>query len=749
MSDLIDLDGSGGDSGHIIDEPFDRALESRYLVYALSTITSRALPDVRDGLKPVQRRIIHAMGELGLNPASNFKKCAKIVGDVMGKYHPHGDSAIYDALVRLAQDFSVRYPLVDGQGNFGNIDGDSAAAYRYTEARLTEVGALLMDGVEEDSVVFRETYSQEDQEPAVLPAGYPNLLANGSMGIAVGMATSIPPHNAAELIDACLLLIKEPDASLDAILELVPGPDFPTGGICIETRAAIREAYATGKGGFKTRARWHVEDGGRGTWRIIVTQTPYHVQKSKIVERLAELIETKKAPLLGDVRDESAEDIRLVLEPRARTVDPEQLMESLFRLSDLESRFSMNLNVLDAKGAPCVMNLIECLKAFLDHKREVIVLRAGWRLRKIEARLEVLAGLLIAFLNLDEVIRIIRYEDEPRAVLQTTFNLTDIQTTAILDTRLRNLGKLEEMEIRREEKALQEERDGIVAMLASPDLQWAKADQELRAIASVFAASTALGARRTTFSEAPSAVLLSADAFVVREPVTIILSQKGWIRALKGKIEDISTVKFKDGDGPHLSLHAETTDKIILFATDGRSFALAGDKLPMGRGFGEPVRLSIDLGEEHDIIAMFLPSPSGERLVVSTSGYGFVVSDDECVALKRSGKQILNLDDGTKVAVITQVAGDLVAIVGENRKLLVFAAGELPRMSRGKGVKLQSYKDGGMLDAMTFQSADGLAWFDTSGRRQLVAEWRDYIAKRAGVGRMVPRGFSRSGRFVG
>jgi topoisomerase IV subunit A len=749
MSDVKDLDGSGGDSGNIINEPFDRALESRYLVYALSTITSRALPDVRDGLKPVQRRIVHAMGELGLDPSSNFKKCAKIVGDVMGKYHPHGDSAIYDALVRLAQDFSVRYPLVDGQGNFGNIDGDNAAAYRYTEARLTQVGALLMDGVEEDSVVFRETYSQEDMEPSVLPAGYPNLLANGAMGIAVGMATSIPPHNAAELIDACLLLIKNPDASLDEVLELVPGPDFPTGGICIENRAAIREAYATGKGGFRTRARWHVEDTGRGTWRIIVTQTPYQVQKSKIVERLAELIETKKAPLLGDVRDESAEDIRLVLEPRVRTVEPEQLMESLFRLTDLESRFSMNLNVLDAKGAPRVMSLIECLKAFLDHKREVIVARANWRLRKIDTRLEILAGLLIAFLNLDEVIRIIRFEDEPRAVLKATFSLTDNQTTAILDTRLRNLNKLEEMEIRREDAELKEERDTILAMLASPTLQWAKARKELREIQSVFATTTALGARRTTFADAPNAVTLSADAFVVREPITVVLSQKGWIRALKGKVDDLSTTKFKDGDSAYLSIQAETTDKIVLFATDGRSFALAGDKLPAGRGFGEPVRLSIDLGEEHDILAMFLPKPDGERLVASTAGYGFVVSDEECAALKRSGKQVLNLDDGAKASVVAQINGDLVAVVGENRKLLVFAAEELPRMGRGKGVKLQNYKDGGMLDAMTFKSADGLAWFDTSGRRRDIPEWRDYIGKRAGAGRMVPRGFSRTGKFVG
>lgn len=738
-------------SGKIVDEPFDRALESRYLVYALSTITSRALPDVRDGLKPVQRRIVHAMGELGLDPDTAFKKCAKIVGDVMGKYHPHGDSAIYDALVRLAQDFSVRYPLVDGQGNFGNIDGDSAAAYRYTEARLTEVGALLLEGVDEDSVRFRDTYSQEDEEPTVLPAGFPNLLANGSMGIAVGMATSIAPHNAAELIDACLLLIEEPDASLDAVMALVPGPDFPTGGVCVEPREAIREAYATGKGGFRTRARWIKEEIKGGMWRIIVTEMPYQVQKSKLVEKLAELIENKRAPLLGDVRDESAEDVRLVLEPRARTVEPEQLMESLFKLTDLESRFSMNMNVLDARGAPRVMGLIEALKAFLDHKRDVLVARAAWRLRKIEARLDVLGGLLIAYLNLDEVIRIIRYEDEPKAELIKAFDLSDVQATAILDMRLRNLRKLEEMELRREDADLKDERDALKSLLDSPSKQWAQAGQELRAVREIFAADTALGRRRTSFAEAPTggAAALTADAFVTREPITVLLSKKGWIRALKGKADDLSSVKFKEGDSLALSLHAETTDKIVLFASDGRSFALAGDKLPGGRGLGEPLRLSIDLGEEHDIVTMFVPRPGVERLVASDAGYGFAVSEEECAALKRSGKQVLNLDGGQKALVCIAIGGDHIAVVGENRKLLTFPAVELPRMGRGKGVKLQSYKDGRLLDVTTFNAAEGLFWTDTSGRRRDLAEWRDYLARRAGAGRMAPKGFSRSGKFGG
>jgi topoisomerase-4 subunit A len=741
--DTLELDG-----GRIVEEPFDRALESRYLVYALSTITSRALPDVRDGLKPVQRRIVHAMGELGLDPDSAFKKCAKIVGDVMGKYHPHGDSAIYDALVRLAQDFSVRYPLVDGQGNFGNIDGDSAAAYRYTEARLTAVGALLLEGVEEDAVRFRDTYSQEDEEPAVLPAGYPNLLANGSMGIAVGMATSIPPHNAAELIDACLLLVDRPEATLAEIMAHVPGPDFPTGGVCVEPREAIAEAYATGRGGFRTRARWQVEDQGRGMWRIIVTELPYQVGKSKLVEKLAELIETKRAPLLGDVRDESAEDIRLVLEPRARTVEPEQLMESLFKLTDLESRFSMNMNVLDAKGAPRVMGLQEALRAFLDHKRDVMVARANWRLRKIDARLEVLGGLLIAYLNLDEVIRIIREEDDPKAELIKAFDLSEVQATAILDMRLRNLRKLEEMELRREDASLKTEREGLLALLDRPALQWARVSEELRATRAVFAPETALGRRRTTFADAPAgAVALAADAFVTREPITVVLSKKGWIRALKGKVDDLSTVKYRDGDALALSLQAETTDKIVLFASDGRAFALAGDKLPGGRGLGEPVRLAIDLGEEHDIVSLFVPRPGAERLVASSGGYGFVVAEEECAAMKRSGKQVLNLDDGQRAIACATMSGDHVATVGENRKLLAFPAEELPRMGRGKGVKLQGYKDGGLLDVIAFNAADGLFWTDTSGRRRDIAEWREYLGRRGGAGRMAPKGFSRSGRF--
>jgi topoisomerase IV subunit A len=736
------------EGGIIVNEPFERALESRYLVYALSTITARALPDVRDGLKPVQRRIIHAMGELGLDQDSAFKKCAKIVGDVMGKYHPHGDSAIYDALVRLAQDFSVRYPLVDGQGNFGNIDGDSAAAYRYTEARLTGVGALLLEGVDEDSVRFRETYSQEDEEPTVLPAGYPNLLANGAMGIAVGMATSIPPHNAGELIDACLKLIEKPDATLEEIMAYVPGPDFPTGGICTEPKDAIHSAYATGKGGFRLRARWHVEDLGRGQWQVVVTEIPYQVQKAKLVEKLAELVDAKKAPLLGDVRDESAEDIRLVLEPRARTIEPEQMMESLFRLSELENRISMNLNVLDKTGTPRVMNLIECLVAFLDHKRDVICARARWRSGKIEARLEILSALMVVFLNLDEVIRIIREEDDPKAELMKTFELSSVQANAILDTRLRNLRKLEEMELKREQTDLIAELKQLQALLGSEKRQWDQTAEELREVRSLFGPDAKHGPRRTTFDEASGGTELAADAFVVKEPITVVLSKRGWIRALKGRVDDLSSVKFKDGDELSLSLHAQTTDRIVLFASDGRAFALAGDKLPGGRGLGEPVRLSIELGEEHDIIALFVATATGQRLLASDSGYGFIVPEEECVAMRKAGKQVLNPGDG-KALICVPLAGDRIAVVGNNRKLLIFATEELPRMPKGKGVKLQAYKDGKLADLTSFNAADGLSWMDSSGRKREVPEWETYVAKRASVGRMVPRGFSKNGTFSG
>lgn len=743
-SDLIEPT----EGGKIINEPFDRALESRYLVYALSTITSRALPDVRDGLKPVQRRIVHAMGELGLDSDARFKKCAKIVGDVMGKFHPHGDSAIYDTMVRLAQDFSVRYRLVDGQGNFGNIDGDSAAAYRYTEARLTNTGTLLLEGINEDCVNFRETYSGEDLEPVVLPASFPNLLANGAMGIAVGMATSIPPHNAIELIDACLALVDDHDLSTEAIMDYIPGPDFPTGGVIVEPKENILNAYETGKGSIRVRSKWHVEDMGRGQWQIIVTEPPFQVQKSRLIEKLAELIENKRAPLLADVRDESAEDIRIVLEPKSKTVTPEHLMESLFKLSDLENRFSVNLNVIDANGIPRVMGVKECLFSFITFKKELVVRRANWRRGKIEARLEILAALLIAYLNLDEVIRIIREEDDAKAVLMATFNLNDVQANAILDTRLRNLRKLEEMAIKTEDANLKKELDELNKLLASEKLQWRKVYNELEKTREIFAKDTISAKRRTSFADAPDpSTAISIEAFITKEPITVVLSKRGWIRALKGKIEDLSSVKFKDDDELSLSLQCYTTDKIVLFATDGRAFTLQGDKLPSGRGLGEPIRLSIELGEEYDILDMFVPEDGKKRLVASSKGYGFVIDETEFLSQKRGGKTILSTGDNQKAAVTKVIKGNFLGVIGENRKLLIFNSEELPVMSRGKGVKLQSYRDGGILDAISFKGEDGLVWIDSSGRNREMPEWRDYVGKRASVGRMVPRGFSKTGKF--
>jgi topoisomerase-4 subunit A len=744
-----DLSYVPDDAGKIVDEPLSDALSKRYLAYALSTITSRALPDVRDGLKPVQRRLLYAMRELNLAPDQAFKKSARVVGDVMGRFHPHGDQSIYDALVRLAQDFSVRYPLVDGQGNFGNVDGDNAAAMRYTESRLTRAAELMLDGIEEDAVDFRETYSGEDKEPVVLPAAFPNLLANGATGIAVGMATSIPPHNAAELIDAALHLIEDPNASIDDLLRHVPGPDFPTGGVVVEPRASIREAYATGRGGFRLRARWELEDLGRGAWRIIVTEIPFQVQKAELIKELAELIETKKAPLLGDVRDESAETTRVVLEPKSRNVEPAVLMESLFKLSELEKRISLNLNVLDANQIPRVMNLKEALKAFLDHQREVLQRRTGFRLGKIAARLEILAGLLVVYLNLDEVIRIIRNKDEPKPVLIARFDLSETQAEAILNTRLRALRKLEEMEIKKEDAALKAEQKGLQALMASPVKQWAKVSEALAKARGQFGPDTAYGRRRATFADAPETSELSLEAFVTREPITVVLSQKGWIRALKGHGADLEALKFKEGDDLGFVAQCETTDKLLVFASDGRAFTLGGDKLPGGRGMGEPIRLMIELAEETDIIAMFPYSEGAKRLLASSEGYGFIVPEAELVAAKRAGKQVLNVGDGGRAVVCADVEGDHVATIGDNRKLLVFPLADLPEMPRGKGVKLQAFKDGGLADAIVFAAEEGLAWVDAAGRKRQVAEWREHLGARASAGRMAPRGFSRNGRFQG
>jgi topoisomerase-4 subunit A len=735
------------DGGRILDEDLGEALSRRYLAYALSTITQRALPDVRDGLKPVHRRLLYAMRQLRLDPQGSAKKSARVVGDVIGKYHPHGDVAVYDALVRLAQDFAQRYPLVDGQGNFGNIDGDNAAAMRYTECRLTQAAQLLLEGIDEDAVDFRATYDGEEEEPVVLPAGFPNLLANGSSGIAVGMATSIPPHNAAEIIDACLLLLDRPKATTAQLMERVQGPDFPTGGVIVETLASLLETYETGRGGVRTRARWTREDSGRGGWRIIVTQIPYQVKKADLVEQLAGLIEAKRAPLLGDIRDESAEDIRLVIEPRSRTTSPEVLMESLFRLSDLETRFPVNINVLDGRGTPVVMGLKSALLAFLAHRREVLVRRAKFRLGKIDQRLHVLDGLLIVFLDLDEVIRIVRFEDEPKAKLIATFELSDIQAEAILNTRLRQLAKLEEMELRREHALLAEEKEVIEHVLASEAEQWKLVGVGLRDVRKTLGPSTPEGRRRSTFAQAPLIALSeTVDAFVAREPITVILSDRGWIRAVRGKIDDLSTLQFKEGDKLAFAVPAETTDKLMIFASDGRFFTIAGDKLPPGRGQGEPLRLMIEVDDKVGILAMFPHRPGNRRIVASKAGYGFVLVEDDAVALRRAGKQVLTVE-GQGAALSIPAEGDHLAVIGDNGKIVIFPLAELPQMARGKGVKLQSYRQGGLRDAVAFAAEEGAAWIDSAGRTRLWTDWRTWLGRRASAGRLAPRGFPASKRF--
>ena len=743
------------EGGRIVDEPLTEALSRRYLAYALSTITNRALPDVRDGMKPVHRRIMHGMRQMRLDPGSTAKKSARVVGDVMGRFHPHGDQSIYDAMVRLAQDFAQRWPLIDGQGNFGNVDGDNPAAMRYTECRLTAAAQLLMEGIDEDAVDFRPTYDGEDEEPVVLPAAFPNLLANGSAGIAVGMATSIPPHNVVELIGACLLLLDRPDgieqggATTAELMEHVQGPDFPTGGVVAESRASLLETYETGRGGVRLRARWIREDAGRGMWRIVVTEVPYQVKKSHLVEAIAALIEQKKAPLLGDVRDESAEDIRLVLEPRARGVEPEQLMESLFKLCDLEVRFPVNINVLDRTGTPRVMGLRACLQAFLDHRREVTLRRAAWRAGRIDAHLHVLDGLLVVFLNLDEVIRIVRFEDEPKAALIAAFGLSEIQADAILDTRLRRLARLEEMELRREHAELSAERAGLGELLDSDARQWARVGEDLRAVRAKFVADPALSARRTGFAEPPAAgaAALSAEAFIPREPITVILSERGWIRAAKGRVEDPGELKFKEGDALAFLVPCETTDRLLLLASDGRMFTLPCDKLPSGRGQGEPLRLMIDLDDGVGVAALFAHVPARRRVLASAGGYGFVLAEDEVVGTRRAGKQVLNLEAGDRAALCLPVEGDHLAVVGDNGKCLIFPLAELPEMGRGRGVRLQSHREGGLRDAATFAEADGAGWTDSGGRRRTWPDWRDWLGRRGAAGKPAPRGFPTSRRF--
>ncbi len=745
------LPPSGGDDNiHPVD--LKAALEERYLAYALSTIMHRALPDVRDGLKPVHRRIIHAMSEMGIRPNSAFKKCARIVGDVIGKFHPHGDQSVYDALVRLAQDFSQRYPIVDGQGNFGNIDGDGAAAYRYTEARMTDVAALLLEGIGEDAVDFRATYNEEDEEPVVLPGAFPNLLANGASGIAVGMATSIPPHNAHELCDAALHLIKHPDATVEKLVEFIPGPDLPTGGVIIESRENILDAYKTGRGGFRVRARWETEDLGRGGYQIVITEIPFQVQKSRLIEKIAELLLARKLPLLEDVRDESAEDVRIVLVPKSRTVDATLLMESLFRLSDLESRLPLNMNVLSLGKVPKVMALNEVLTEWLAHRKDVLVRRSRHRLAAIDRRLEILGGLLIAYLNLDEVIRIIREEDEPKQVMMAKWSLTDNQAEAILNMRLRNLRKLEEVEIRKEFADLSSEKAEIEGLLASDDKQWQTVAWEIGEVKKKYAKATEIGRRRTQFADAPDADIEAIQqAMIEKEPVTIVISQKGWIRALKGHMSDTSALTFKEGDGPKLAFPAQTTDKLLLLTTGGKAYTLGADKLPGGRGHGEPIRIMVDMENDQDILTAFVHDPSRKLLLVSTGGNGFIVAETEMVANTRKGKQIMNVSMPDEAKLAVPVTGDHVAVVGENRKLLAFALSQVPEMSRGKGVRLQRYKDGGVVDVKCFALAEGLTWSDSAGRvfNKVGEELREWLADRATAGRTVPKGFPRSGKFGG
>jgi topoisomerase-4 subunit A len=731
-------------SGGFRETSFADALSERYLAYAMSTIMARSLPDVRDGLKPVHRRLLWAMHQLKLDPEAGFKKCARIVGDVMGKYHPHGDAAIYDAMVRLAQDFAARYPLVEGQGNFGNIDGDNAAAMRYTEARLTAVAQAMLRGIDENTVDFRVTYDGEEQEPVVLPAAFPNLLANGANGIAVGMATSIPPHNAGELCAAALHLIAYPSADTAALLAHLPGPDFPTGGVLVEPPEAIREAYETGRGGFRLRARWAREELKAGTWRIVVTEIPYQVQKAKLIEQIAQLLEEKKLPLLGDIRDESTDVIRLVIEPKSRNVDPAVLMETLFRATALEARIPLNLNVLDAERTPRVMGLKAALQAWLDHRHVVLVRGTEHRLAAIARRLEILDGYLIVYLNLDEVIRIVREEDKPKEALMATFSLSETQANAILDMRLRALRRLEEMEIRKEHRKLSAEQKSLQGLMKSEAKRWEMIAAEIAATRAAFGEG-ALGARRTETGRLLPAVLVDEAAFVEREPITVILSEKGWIRAQKGHLAADAEVRFKEGDALHLAVHAQTTDRIVLFATNGRAFTLKGEAVPRGRD-GQPVRLLVELTNEDQVVALFVPADGERFLLAASDGRGFVVKAEELLAEKRTGKQVLLLDAGREAMVCVPVEGDSVATVGENRKLLVFPLDQVPEMTRGRGVQLQSYRDGGLSDVKVFRRAEGLSWAlgDRVRTETDLTPWR---GQRAGAGKLPPNGFPRSNKF--
>ncbi len=739
---------STGSVGVVREEPFKDALSERYLSYAVSTIMARSLPDVRDGLKPVHRRLLFAMRQLRLDPEQGFKKCARVVGDVMGKFHPHGDQAIYDALVRLAQEFAVRYPLVDGQGNFGNIDGDNAAAMRYTEARLTDIAVALLEGIDEDAVDFRDTYSGDDKEPVVLPANFPNLLANGATGIAVGMASSIPPHNVGEICDAALHLLKTPKATIGKLVDLMPGPDFPTGGELVEDRETIVEAYSTGRGSFRVRAKWEVEDLGRGQYQVVVTEIPYQVQKSRLVERIDDLLQQRKLAMLADVRDESAEDIRLILEPKSRNVEPTVLMESLFRQTELETRIGLNMNVLDADQTPGVMSLREILQAFLDHRHDVLVRRNKYRLEKIANRLEVLQGFMVVYLNLDEVIQIIREEDDPKAVMKKRWKLTDAQVEAILNMRLRALRRLEEIAIQEEVTGLEAEQKSLKALLRDRKKRLAQLGTEIAEIKAKFGPKTEIGRRRTMIGAAPEPVMVPVEAIIEREQVIVVCSQKGWVRTIKGHNVDEASLKYKEGDTGRFIVPAETTDKLLVFATNGRFYTIGVDKLPGGRGHGEPLSLMVDLGNDADIVALLVHQPDRKLFVASSDGRGFIVPEAEVAAQTRSGKQVLNVRGDVEAQACVAAEGDHVAVIGDNRKMLIFPLSDLPEMTRGRGVKLQSYKDGGLRDALTFTLAEGLTV--RTGGRHRTFEQKDlanWIGKRAQAGRLPPPGFPRSNTF--
>ena len=754
----------------ILAEPLGRAIGERYLTYALSTIMNRALPDARDGLKPVHRRILYAMRELKLNATGGFRKSAKISGDVMGNYHPHGDAAIYDAMARLAQEFNVRYPLVDGQGNFGNIDGDNPAASRYTEARMTTVAEALLEGLNEDAVDFRENYDGTLSEPIVLPASFPNLLANGSSGIAVGMATNVPPHNISELCDACLHMIKNPNARIETLIEKIRGPDFPTGGTIVEPPENILNAYKTGRGSFRLRARFSIEDLGRGQWQIVISEIPFQVQKSKLIEKIAELIQTKKIPILEDVRDESAEDVRIVLEPKSKNVEPNVLMETLFKISDLEVRFSLNMNVLIDGLVPKVCSLREVLQAFLDHRRDILKRRSKFRLNKIDNRLEILEGLIVAFLNLDRVIDIIRYDESPKLALMSedwgkqherakdeldykrpdiSFDgeLNEIQTEAILNMRLRSLRRLEEVELVKEKDTLMEERANLEDLLDDTVQQWNKIAEEIRLTKKQFGKDHSGGERRTDFAEAQDFDEVPIEAMIEKEPITVVCSVMGWIRAMNGHIDLDRELKFKDGDGPAIIFHAQTTDKLLALGSNGRFYTLLASNLPGGRGMGEPIRLMVDIPDEAKIVNIMPYIPDQRLLLASSAGDGFIVRHDDVIAQTKNGKQILNVKGNYTAKVCRNINGDHIAVVGENRKVLIFSITELPEMVRGKGVRLQKYKEGGLSDITTFDISNGLSWLDPAGRTRTETNLEEWTGKRATAGRMAPRGFPRNKRF--